>query len=85
MKAIYSLLGIGWLYHQIIHIPERFEFISHLNYLTLVLLGVGFYVVRHMARVCLFGTESSLFSGAFVLKVIFILGLTLGVPMFLGL
>lgn len=82
MKFLYAILGIGWLYNQIIHLPERLEFISQLNYLTLVLIGYGLYVLKHLGRVYFTG-EGRIFSFDFFCQSLWILGLALGLPWYI--
>lgn len=83
MRPFYLAFGMGFFRDPIAYFMDRLEFIGHLNYLTLVLIGFGLFVFRHLGRVYLLRTEPKFFSGAFIGKAIGILGFALGVPLLL--
>lgn len=83
MRLIYFLFGIGWLYNQIIHFPERLEFISHLNYLTMALIGVGAFILKRIVQVYIYGQEPTVFSEDFTAKLIVTVGIVFGLPLLL--
>ena len=83
IKLLSLILGQGSFRDPIAHLMDRLEFVGHLNYLTLVLLGLGLFVLRHLGRVYLLRTEPRVLSSAFIVKALGILGCCVGIPLLL--
>lgn len=75
----WSSIGVGILNLDSSYVARWIEWASRLNYLTLVLIGYGLYLLKHLGRVYFTG-GGRIFSFDFFCRSLWILGLTLGLP-----